>query len=311
MAQTLQDMKTRYPNDPLRLRMIDKFLNGSESVILKRLNFIEPTQKGFRYQYIVRDSLGGVTTRSINTGYNTQGSKSSVQEEPMTLFGGDVKTDYALIDIKGDAARLDELDAKMKAAGKYFDRLFFHGDPSQVNAQNELRGLRARSLVLPTQIFWMGANGGALDLDTLDAAIDAVAGANTSKIIHCNRTVRRIISKLVRNSAGGKGVYDAQRQLVSYNDCPIEPLDEDEAYNQVFPFTETRGSSNDCSSLYIVRYGQSSDEEFVQGIAGNQFMQLRPPSPQGTYVLEVAETLLGMGTFHPRSFARIGGIRNV
>lgn len=305
MAQTLQDMKARYPNDPLRTRMIDKFLNGSESKVLPLCHFIDG--KGFKYDWIQRDSLGGITTRAINGGtYSTQGSRSSIQTEPMALFGGDIKTDYVLIDVKGDAARMDELDAKMKAAGKYFDKMFFNGDPSQAGNANQLRGLKVRAA--GTQLFWMGTNGGAIDLDTIDQAQDAVAGDNAKKVIFCNRFVRRKISSLVRASAGGKGIYDAQRQLLSYNDSPIIVIDEDEAYAQILDFTETRGSSSLTTSLYVMRFGSATDDEWVQPIAGNSWMQLRPPSPQGTYVLEVAESLAGLGTFHPRSFARIGGI---
>lgn len=306
MAMTILDMVNKFPGDAVRARMVDKFINGSESVVLKRLKFVNGTS--FKYQYYVRDSLGTVTTRKIGASYSTDKSVRTPRDEPLTLFGGNVQTDYAIIDVKGDSARLDELDAKMIAAGKYFDKLFFNGDPTVTGHADELRGLKKR--IAGTQVSYCGTNGGALTLALLDAAIDSVVGANGNKVIHSNRTVRRKISQLVKDAAGGSSVFDAQGQLTSYNGCPIECVDEDESFAEILDFTETRGTSSVTTSLYIVRYGSTSDDEFVQGIQGNSFMVLRPPSHQGTYVLEVAESLMGLGMFHPRSAARIGGILN-
>ena len=311
MARTLNDIRQQMATNgaAVQFRMVDRFLNGSESKILPKLYMME--EKTFSYEYVVTDSFGTVTSRSLNTNYATEGDSSHREKEPMAIFGGEVKTDYIMIDVKGESARLDALDKKMTAAGKYFDKLFLHGDPrnpigGDKGRGNELRGLRARANAANT--IYAGANGNPLALTMLDEALDAVVGDNNKKFLIMNRVERRELSSLLRTQTNVNFTMDDKRQVKTYDDAEIIVLDEDEAYNQILPFTETRGASGVTTSIYCGRFGSATDEEFIQGIIGNKFMQLRPASPQGTYVLEVAETLIGLGTFHPRSFIRIAGL---
>lgn len=313
MAITLNEIRQTLATNgaAVQFRMVDKFLNGSGSLILPRLYWI--VEKSFSYEYLIQANYGSVTTRSLNTDYQTKTGVAVPMKEPMSIIGGDVKTDYAMIDVKGDAARQDQLDKKMIAAGKYFDKVFFNGDPTNpvggVGARgNELRGLKVRAI--GKQLFIAGANGGDLTLDLLDAALDAVVGPNSKKVIHLNRAERRFLSSLLRAQGRVTFTLDAERQVQTYDGATIEVVDEDENYNPILDFTETMGTSNTTTSVYITRFGESADEEFVQGIMGSKWMQLRPPANMGTYVLEVAESLLGVANFHPRSIARIAGLEN-
>lgn len=306
MAMTLQQMKTLYPEDPMRQGLIEKFLDGSESRVLPRLNFVDASD-ALGYNWLIEDSLGNVAERSLNQDYAASAGKQSPGRETLSIFGGAIRTDQIFIDAKGESVRTNNIARRMIAAGKLFDKRFFHGDPQVAGQSAQFMGLRARS-VLKSRVSWAGANGGQITQDLLDEALDRVSGDNGSKVIFCSRDIRRKITSLVRTAAGGKGLADSQTQLQTYNGSEIVTVTEDEGYNPIFAFNETRGSSNVTSSLYVVRFGGSTDEEHVQGIRGPSFMVARPPVNMGTYVLDVIDNVLGIADFSPHCFWRIGGL---
>lgn len=306
MAMTLQQMKTLYPEDPMRQGLISKFLEGSESAVLPELNFVDASD-ALGYNWVVEDSLGNVSERSLNQDYTATAGKQSPGRETLSIFGGAIRTDNILIDAKGDAARTANISRRMVAAGKLFDKRFFNGDTG-VDAR-QFNGLRARS-VLKSRVAWCGTNGGSITQDLLDEALDRVAGDNGNKAIFCSREVRRLITKLVRTAAGGKGLRDSVTQIEEYNGARIKTVTEDEAFSQILGFTETRGSSSVTSSLYVVRFGGSADQDHLQGIRGPTFMVARPPVNMGTYTLDVVDNVMGLADFSPHCFWRIGGILN-
>ncbi|MGE5610857.1 MAG: major capsid protein [Bacillota bacterium] len=304
MAYTLKEMKALYPNDPMRQRLIDNFLDGSESVILPMLSFVDSSD-ALAYNFVSEDNLGEIGERSLNGEYDVSADSSSPKREVLSLFGGAIRTDNVFIDAKGDVARLNKIDRRMRAAGKYFDRQFFLGD-SKANAK-QFAGLRARS-VARERILWAGTNGGALTLDLLDEALDSVSGENGSKVIFCDRWMRRKVSSLCRSSTNAKFEFDDRRQLQAYDGAVIKTISEDHKRNPIFTFTEERGTSKVTGSLYVARFGGSVDEDHLQGIKGPSFMKLRSPVNMGEYVKDVIDNVLGLVDFTDNCFMRIGGI---
>lgn len=307
MAMNLQQMKALFPSDPMRVRLITKFLEGSASKVLPYLNFVD-VNDALAYNYVVDDDNATIGERSLNEGYTDTNDNPTPARETLSLFGGSIKTDQVYIDAKGDVIRLNRIDKRMKRAGKYFDKLFFNGN-TQLSPK-QLNGLAARSIA-KGRVLYMGANGGALDQDTLDQALDAVSGPNSSKVIFSNRWVRRKTTRLVRTAAGGKNMEESQGQLPSYDGAKYETVEEDDRRSPVFPFTETRGGNADCSSLYIVHFGGEDDNDALQGLKGPSFMKLRTPVNMGEYVRDVVDNVLGIADFSPNCFIRIAGIRQL
>jgi len=47
--------------------------------------------------------------------------------------------------------------------------------------------------------------------------------------------------------------------VMYYNEVPVRPAGYDRNGNRVLPHTETVGTSNNCTSLYAVRFGEKAD----------------------------------------------------
>ena len=304
MALTLAQFKAMFPDDPLRTGLVDSFAEAS--AILQLLNFI-PVD-GFGYQYGEISKLPGIGFRNINGTYTDSEGMINPKSEKLVPFGGSIKTDQWMVDLRGGRARSTQIAQKIRAAGLFFDKSFFTGDSA--SDPKAFDGLQARVNVTGGQCITAGTNGAALTLAMLNEALDAVRGPNSGKVIHCNKTVRRKITALVLAASGGAGVRDAQAQLMEYDGARIVPIEEDHEGNEILPFTETCGNSSLTTSLYVVRYGGPTDESDVQGLANEGLFKTRQPVNMGEYVRDVIEALVGLGIFHGKSVARLRGILN-
>ena len=304
MALTLQQMSVLFSNDPMKQRLITSFLEGSESVVLPDLYFVDSNEMlGYTFSQV--NDLGDVSERSLNGQYTISDAKASPKHITLALFGGATQTDNVVIDSKGETARLIRIDKRMIAMGKYFDDMFINGD-TQANPR-QFTGLRKRS-ELKNRVLWTGTNGGPLTLNILDEALDAVSGDNTKKTIYCDRYTRRQITIAVRGAATGSNTMEVQTQVQSYNGARIKTISENHKFAPVFAANEKRGSATTCRSLYVTRLGGSQDEEGVQGIKGPTFMKLRQPVNMGEFVKDVIDNVLGIEDFGDFAFMRIGGI---
>ena len=304
MAMTMAAFKAMFPDDALKTGLVDTFME--QSVIIPLLNFI-PVD-GFTYRYGEQAKLPGIGFRNINGTYTDDEGVINPRDEKLVPFGGSCKTDQWMVDLRGGRARTTQIANKIRAAGLFFDWAFFKGD-SAVNAM-AFDGLQARINAAGGQCFWAGAHGGALTLGLVNEALDAVHGPNTGKVIHCSKSVRRKLTALALAAAGGAAVLDTQKQLTEYDGARIVPVEEDNAGNAILGYDETRGNSAVTTSLYVVKYGSSSDETDVQGLSNSGTFKTRQPVNMGEYVRDVIEMLSGIGIFHGRAVARVGGILN-
>lgn len=306
MAQLLKDIKAAIGHtDPMRAGLIDRFMDGSESKVLRRLNFVTDPKIILAMNYNQRDRLPAMSERSVSENYpENAGSGTSRKTVNLAIFGGEVRTDMIYVDADAKARQM-EIEAAMISAGKRFEKQFFHGD-SSVNAK-QFDGLRRRCTVR-NRVSYAGTDGGAITKALLDEALDRVTGANSNKTLYMHRRVRRALTTVLVATAGGKGVSEAQMQLESYNGAAIETIEEDETYADIFQANETRGNSAVTESVYVVRHGTSADREFVQGVHGNTFMKHRDVGVMGTYYLDVIDNVVGIEDFNPHSIWRIAGI---
>ena len=299
MAISLLDFANQ-TQAPLKRGIVHEITN--ESVFLRRLHFVQVN--GFAYTYNRQKTLGGIAFRGLNDGYANDAGVVNPQVETLSIFGGEVRTDRQLVNKQGDTVRASALAAKVKKAGLFFDRYVIKGDPA--NDALQFYGLNAR--LTGNSVLTAGANGGALTLDLLDLALDAVIGSNEKKVIVCNKAVRRRITALVRDAAGGSAISEVGAQAREYDGAPIEVLDEDGDESPILAFNETQGSSNVTTSLYVIRPGSDVDGEHVQGLIGADMIEHVAVGLMGTYYSDIVEANMGLGMFHPRSACRIKGI---
>ena len=301
MAISLLDFANQ-TQSPMRRGIVQEITN--ESVFLRRLKFV-PVD-GFAYTYNRQKTLGGIAFRGLNDSYANDTGVVNPQVETLSIFGGEVRTDRQLVNKQGDAVRANQIAAKVKKAGLFFDRYVIKGDPG-VDAL-QFYGLNAR--LTGGQVLSAGTNGGALTLDLLDQALDAVAGSHDRKVIVCNKVVRRKITSLVRAAAGGAAMSEIGPQAREYDGAPIEVLDEDGDESPILAFNESHGTSNATSSLYVIRPGSDVDGEHVQGLIGARMIEHVMVGLLGTYYSDIVEANMGLGMFHPRAACRVKGILN-
>lgn len=277
----------------------------AEAEFLKRLNFIKVD--GFSYEYNRRDTLGGIAFRGINESYTPDIGVINPQIERLGILGGSVQTDYQIANKQGDRVRASAIAAKVRKIGLQYDKFVLQGDPA-VTAKSFF-GFNAR--LTGAQIISAGTNGGSLTLALLDQAIDQTVGTtSTNKYIICNKYIRRQITALARPGmiGGVIGEDPVARQTMTYNDVPIIVLDEDAYETPILSQTETQGSSNITTSLYVCRLGGEEDNTYIQGLIGGQLVDHLAVGLLGTFYLDIVEANIGLAVFHPRAATRLKGL---
>lgn len=302
MAVTLQQMKVQF-TDAKRAGIVDLLWQNSR--LMRELHFIDDC--GLAYPYTQRAKLPGVGFRSLNEVFTPTAGVMNPAVETLSIFGGRIRTDSVQITIKGQRARTNEVSGQIEAAAKFFDKQFINGDPAFSGGKGFL-GLRGR--LFGTQRLTIAPNGDVVNHKAVLRALDQVEGDNSAKVIVCNRTVRRDLSNEVGGGAGGRNVFDVGKQLTTFEGARIVEVFKDEAEQDILPFTETCGTSTNCTSLYVVAFGGATDERGVQGLSGLPGrIQAKGPYDYGEYTIDVVQMLAGIGLFGGYVAARLEGIR--
>jgi len=312
MALTLLQMKAQF-QDPMRQGVVDMLWQSSR--VLQFVYFIE--NQGLSYAYARRTALPGVGFRTLNSTFNPTAGVINPAVEQLAILGGKIQTDSIALALKGPRARTNEIAGMIEAAGKFFDKNFFVGDPSvaatagqNANANiGAFYGLRKR--LAGTQLITPFTNGGVVTTDAINLLLDAVEGDNGSKVLFMNRTNRRNLSAAKVGAAKGSQVVDVGLQLAEYNGAKIVEVFKDEAEQEIMPFNEVCGTSGAaCSSIYCVKFGQGIDERGVQGITGlPEKIQAAGPFNFGEYLQDVVQMVAGIGVFGGYVAARLQGIK--
>ncbi len=287
-------------DDPMRTGLVQKITN--ESIFLRRLRFVKVD--GFTYTYGEQTTLGGVAFRSIGGDYTADVGVVNPKIETMGIFGGKIQTDHQMVVKSGDAARANQIAARVRKAGLFYDLKVIKGD-SAIDPKN-FSGLNAR--LVNKQLISAGVNGGALTLDLVNRLLDAVVGLNSQKVLVMSKAIRRSLKNLILNKATGTAVADISGSLDSYDGCPIEVIDEDGDESPILDFNETWGTSTVAQSLYCIRPGSDIEGEFMQGLVGGPLIEHYVSGMQGTQHVDIVDAHMGIALFHGRSAARVAGV---
>jgi len=196
---------------------------------------------------------------------------------------------------------------KSKAVALEYTKKFFKG--SNTVDHNEFDGLEVR--LTGNQVIDMGSSDGGdeLTLAKLDELLDAVQGG--SDVLFMNKIMRRKVSALVR--AAGQAIETVSdsfgRQLTAYAGVPIAIIEDDKDGNQILAFNEPDlddGDQEVCTSIYSVRFGAA---EYVSGLQSGS-MDVVDLGLNRTMYETLIEWICGLGVFHPKSAARLRGIKN-
>jgi len=297
-------------NDPLQLGVVETF--ARESVILEMMPFLETASDA--YSFNREQTLGRADFRALNEEYTEETGTLDKVTENLTILGGFSDVDRVLVRTSGSS--LNDVRAiydgmKAKAVALKFNRTFIKGDCEA--DPKEFDGLQVRCGTTGNQAISAGSTGGgdALSLAVLDEAIDAVDG--NPDLIIMNKTMARRMSAAARlSTVAGDLNYSVDQfgmRTVQYNGIRLGVLDRDEDNNLILPFTESGagGGSAVCTSIYIVKFGLGTH---CCGLECGPVAVEDLGISNNVCYRTLIEWICGMACFHPKSVARLYGIKD-
>lgn len=302
-ALSLIDLKPNMGN-PIAAAVAS--LLWAASPLMQQIRFIPHSD--LTYGWFQEGSLPEVGARGLNEDFADQlEGKDNRKFTGLAILGGKIKTDSIHIEQKGQAARTRRIAQKSKAMARMFDRLFFNGAAAN-NAKKEFNGLKTK--LTGSQLLTNATDGAVPDYKKVVELQDSVYGPNSEKVLFMNRTVRRLLSEDVGDSAGGRNVMDVGRQLKMFEGSTIIEVDKDETETEILRFNETCGASNVCSSIYCVRFGTGVSEDGVQAISGlRQTISAKGPIDFGSYVADWVHLVAAIEVFGKYDAARLQGVK--
>ena len=219
--------------------------------------------EGGAYAYGLEKELPTIAPRALNEANDDSVGNITQEAEVLKIYGKDVKTDRAAIDMFGIAAHRRQLNMNIRALRLRLERDVIKGSPTESGGRN-MRGLESLITSGSSQLINNHATAGPLSRTKLDELIDAVDVPPDQKILIVGRKMGRMLKAAASNPSFA-GNVDFQlnqfgKQATYYNDVQIVRTDVDEANEPIQGFTE----ANSTGSIYCVAFG----EGLVTGIQG-------------------------------------------
>ncbi|GAB4329403.1 MAG: hypothetical protein Kow0010_13780 [Dehalococcoidia bacterium] len=245
MALTLVEA-SKLSNDTLLAGVIETIV--AESPILQRLPFIEIVGNGLTYNR--ENEPPSAAFYDVGDAWAEDTPTFTQVTATLRILGGDADVDNFL---KSTRSNVQDLEAavvqlKAKAVQSLFDDTFINGD--ETGDPNSFDGIDV--LCDAGQTVSMGTNGDTLDLDRLDELIDRVRPGKPDMLLMSRRS-RRSLNAITRQFGV---VLEADRDefgkmVQFYDGVPI-------AINDYISDAQTVGTSNDCSTIYALQFGEGA-----------------------------------------------------
>ena len=300
-ALTLLEASKLDTGNEIRSTITEMYV-GSSSV-LQTLGFDDIP--GGSLTYNSEQTYPGVGFRGFNEAYTPSVGVLNPKTEILTIAGGELDVDVALIKTRGMRQRAVQEAMKAKALGAAWTQKFFKGDSG--SDPREFDGLQVRCV--GDQKFQAGAtaNGTALSLAVLDEAIRRTL--NPTALFMSSKMAIKFTAAARSTTVGGYISYDKNemgQRVLMYNNLPILTVDLDGSGAEILPFTEaaTSGTAT-ASSIYVASLGDTG----IMGIQ-NGGMDVRdlgelPTAP--VYRTRI-EWLSGLAVFNGKAVTRLWSI---
>lgn len=304
MALTILEAAKRNTGDVLRQAVIETYARTSD--ILRVLPFDNIAGNSLKYNQ--EQALPGIGFRGVNEAYSESTGVLNPVTEVLAIAGGDVDVDKFIVQTMGADQRTSQEQMKVKAMAHRWTYAFIKGDSSGIS--KEFDGLQAR--ISGNQLIANGGTSGgdALSLAQLDALIDAVDNPN---YLLMSKAMRRRLTQAARDSSvGGYITYvkdEFGRQVTMYNDLPILIADNSGDAYKTLAFDEANpgGGSNVGTSIYCL----SLQDGMLSGIQNGDPMVTDLGELETKPALRTrVEWYAGIACYHPRSVARLYGIKD-
>jgi hypothetical protein len=257
-------------------------------------------------------SASGGRFRELNQDYPTNAVSPAYANPTLKIFGDKVQVDRAHerrgLDVASVRAR--ELVNFAKSLGKQFQYYFFLGD----GTNGTIAGLK--NIISESETITAATNGLAVPL----------GNDNTSKTTQ--QKFLELIDKLIQSVEGGAQVIFMNPMVLSrltsiareyikyetnefgtpvpfYNGVPLRSAGYSAQGEMILDFNETVGTSNDCSSIYAVRFGEAAD----LSVATNIGVEIKDLGLVGNYYTHSVDFDIDLVLLNQKSAARLKGIK--
>lgn len=233
------------------------------------------------------------------------------------ILSDSVATDRALIDrgIVVEDEHLRSLTEASKALGRYFTDKFIAGSGSGA----EVKGIRSQ-ITGAQDIVYGGTNGGIVPFGDTDAhkadqlkfleQLDKIIYAMNPDLLMLNADMiarMETIAKQWLTVTNIKDAFGKTQRIIDYKGVQMlnAGYKQDET-SLVIPNTETAGTSSDCTSIYILKFGEKTDVTCKTTKSG---LKVVHNSKDKNFVTTDVELQYDQAVVKAKSAARLRGIR--
>ena len=259
----------KYGNDQLAAGVVETLIQ--ESPILEMLPFT--AIQGNALKVNVEDTLPAPAFRNVNENYSRTFGTDTERFFGCSILGGEVFIDNYIVRVQANqiSAKARQYAKFAKAMSRTFDKYFFDG----TGTAKDFKGINALIDEGLGQKVIQASGGGTLTLAKMDEAMDTVRNQSSPDALLMNRTLRRKITSLARNTSGYFTLLDVGedmlgRQVSTYNGVPIRIIGDDKDGNAILAFDENPGDgTSDCSSIYSISFGTDENVYGILGLGGS------------------------------------------
>lgn len=298
MALTLLEA-SKHARSPEELAVIRELTEGD---LLGVLPFRSIPGSGIFFKR--EETLPDVGFRNINGSLEESYGQTSQQSEALKLFGGDIITDRAIIEMEGPEARAYQTQSKVRSMRMAYERVFVKGAEA-ASGGLEFDGIEKRCGAAGTTSQSFANGGGGLSFSKLDEMLDSVDAQGGSKYLVMSKAMRRSLTRAARDGVINGGIQIAQNELGRmqsfYQELPILIIDRDEHNQEILGANEP----GNTSSIYCISFGDLLTVGLQNG--GISVRDLGESHDKPAFVTRV-EWYCGLATLNGRSIARLSGI---
>lgn len=311
MALSLLEAAKLLPQDSARA-FIEVYASSNPLLGILPIDFA-PTGT---VRWTKQSTLATAGQRGVNADFSVTSGSYATGEQTTKIYGGKIQIDRKFA-VENPNSLVQERKSQLSSMAKIFYGDFFDGDGSL-----EIYGLKnVINIDNPTQNISMGnlvsqstsAAGSVLTMAKMDELVDAVNVVDGSTYIFLNQRPFNALNTLARtNGAGQQNIVYAPNQfgvrVPFYGNIPIIVC-KDGVGNDIIDATEmaytVSGGSGTSTSVYCVTFGTDL-------VTGFQSAPMSANLKEDTTNFEtvIMEWFVGLAMKHPRSAARLYGVKN-
>lgn len=299
----------KYGDDQLKRGVVETLIQ--ESPILEMMPQTAISGNALKVQ--VENTLPAPAFRDVNEGYSRTHGTDTERYFGTAILGGEVFIDNYIVRVRGNVTSVKARQyAKFaKAMSRTYDKFFFDG----TGTAKDFKGINALISEGLGQTIAQATNGAALSLAKMDEAHDLLRSQSSADCILMNRTIRRKLTDLGRNSAGYFSLIDVGddrfgRQIMQWNGIPVRIIGDDKDGDAILGFDETQGSSAVTSSIYYIAYGEDENVTGLLGLGGSFDVVDFGETEAAPGHMGRVEVYPGVAIYNPLSIVRHTGITN-